>query len=76
MIFCICVEVRSRRASRKALQTAFTLEVLLPGLDIDGCSSTVLGLELLLRVSLYIVLDTSSSLGQSADVKATNDRVT
>lgn len=46
----------------------FTLEGLLPELGIDDCSSTILRLGFLLRVSLYIVLDTSSSLRQSAIV--------
>lgn len=54
----------------------FTLEILLPDLDIDGCSSVILWLELLLRVSLYIVFDTSSSLRQSAYVRGTKDRIT
>ena len=75
-MFCKCVEVRSWRASRKALQILFTLEVLLPDLDIDGCSSTIPGLVILLIVSLYIVFDTSSSLRQSADVGRIKDRAT
>lgn len=76
MTFCKCDEVRSWRASRKVLQIMLTLECLVAELGIDDCSSIVLGLGLLLRVSLYIVLDTSSSLRQSVVVRAINDRVT
>ena len=44
----------------------FTLEVLLPGFDIDDLSRMVLSVDLVPRVSLYMVFDTSSSLGLSA----------
>lgn len=66
MMFCKCEEFRAWRTSRKASQIVLTLEVLIPGLDINALSRMVFSVELPPRVSLYMVFETSSSLGLSA----------